>query len=46
MANKARTEGGAAAMRADGHTFRLSANGVWLVSSVPARYVRVHKQGD
>ena len=36
----------AAAMRADGHTFRLSANGVWLVGSVPAKYVRIHSQGD
>ena len=34
----------AAAMRADGHTFRLSANGVWLVGSVPVRYVRIHSQ--
>lgn len=30
----------AAAMVADGHTFRLSVNGVWLVSHVPPRYLR------
>lgn len=30
----------AAGMVADGHTFRLSANGVWLVSAVPPRYLR------
>jgi putative RNA 2'-phosphotransferase len=30
----------AAAMVADGHTFRLSANGVWLVSAVPPEYLR------
>ncbi|GAA3462004.1 RNA 2'-phosphotransferase [Saccharothrix longispora] len=29
----------AAAMRADGHEFRVSANGVWLTSAVPPRYV-------
>ncbi|NBE55918.1 RNA 2'-phosphotransferase [Streptomyces boluensis] len=28
-------------MHADGHTFRLSANGVWLTRSVPVRYVRL-----
>ena len=31
----------AAAMHADGHVFSLSANGVWLVESVPARYLTV-----
>ena len=30
----------AARMRADGHTFYRSANGVWLVDEVPARYIR------
>lgn len=30
----------AAAMAADGHVFRVSANGVWLVRSVPPRYIR------
>ncbi|GAA3644192.1 RNA 2'-phosphotransferase [Nonomuraea antimicrobica] len=30
----------AGAMRADGHTFRLSANGVWLVDHVPPAYLR------
>ena len=30
----------AAAMAADGHVFLRSANGVWLVDSVPARYLR------
>jgi putative RNA 2'-phosphotransferase len=29
----------AAAMHADGHEFRLSANGVWLAQHVPARYL-------
>ncbi|PRY42429.1 RNA 2'-phosphotransferase [Umezawaea tangerina] len=29
----------AAAMRADGHEFRVSANGVWLVPHVPPRYL-------
>lgn len=29
----------AAAMHADGHEFRLSANGVWLVDRVPASYL-------
>ncbi|HEX6341700.1 RNA 2'-phosphotransferase [Umezawaea sp.] len=28
-----------AAMRADGHEFRVSANGVWLAASVPPRYL-------
>lgn len=32
----------AAAMRADGHMFYRSANGVWLVEHVPARYLRVN----
>ena len=27
-------------MAADGHTFRVSANGVWLTDHVPAKYVR------
>lgn len=30
----------AAAMVASGHTFRLSANGVWLVNAVPPEYLR------
>lgn len=29
----------AARMHADGHEFRVSANGVWLTSHVPARYI-------
>jgi putative RNA 2'-phosphotransferase len=29
----------AEAMHADGHSFTVSANGVWLVRAVPARYV-------
>lgn len=29
----------AATMRADGHEFRVSANGVWLASSVPPQYL-------
>ncbi|GAA1271190.1 RNA 2'-phosphotransferase [Saccharothrix xinjiangensis] len=32
----------AAAMRADGHEFRVSANGVWLASAVPPAYLREH----
>ncbi|TQM83620.1 putative RNA 2'-phosphotransferase [Saccharothrix saharensis] len=32
----------AAAMAADGHEFRVSANGVWLVPVVPANYLREH----
>ncbi|HUQ55493.1 RNA 2'-phosphotransferase [Lentzea sp.] len=31
----------AKAMHADGHEFRLSANGVWLARHVPARYLAV-----
>ena len=31
----------AAAMRAAGHAFFVSANGVWLVESVPPRYLRL-----
>jgi putative RNA 2'-phosphotransferase len=31
----------AAAMHADGHGFSVSDNGVWLVESVPARYLTV-----
>ncbi|MDI3402708.1 RNA 2'-phosphotransferase [Streptomyces cavernicola] len=31
----------APAMHADGHTFRLSANGVWLTQAVPPRYLRL-----
>ncbi|HVL13552.1 MAG TPA: RNA 2'-phosphotransferase [Gemmata sp.] len=31
----------AAKMRADGHTFFVSANGVWLVEHVPPQYLRV-----
>jgi putative RNA 2'-phosphotransferase len=30
----------AAAMAADGHLFRVSANGVWLTDAVPPRYLR------
>ncbi|MFC4587819.1 RNA 2'-phosphotransferase [Sphaerisporangium corydalis] len=30
----------AAAMRADGYEFRVSANGVWLVDHVPPSYIR------
>jgi putative RNA 2'-phosphotransferase len=30
----------AAAMAADGHTFWLTPNGVWLTDTVPARYLR------
>ncbi|QKW10957.1 RNA 2'-phosphotransferase [Streptomyces sp. NA04227] len=30
----------APAMHADGHTFRVTANGVWLTAEVPPRYVR------
>ncbi|NUT99826.1 MAG: RNA 2'-phosphotransferase [Saccharothrix sp.] len=30
----------AAGMHADGHEFRVSANGVWLATSVPPRYLR------
>ena len=32
----------AAKMRADGHVFYRSANGVWLVEHVPPQYLRVH----
>ncbi|MEU4446838.1 RNA 2'-phosphotransferase [Actinosynnema sp. NPDC050801] len=32
----------AAAMAADGHEFRVSANGVWLVAAVPPNYLREH----
>ncbi|WP_367136810.1 RNA 2'-phosphotransferase [Saccharothrix sp. HUAS TT1] len=32
----------AAAMVADGHEFRVSANGVWLVAAVPPSYLREH----
>ncbi|GAA1572036.1 RNA 2'-phosphotransferase [Streptomyces globosus] len=31
----------AAAMRAAGHVFRISANGVWLVDAVPPRFLRL-----
>jgi len=31
----------AASMHADGHEFTVSANGVWLVAAVPARYLRL-----
>src|SRR5690606_17137123 len=30
----------AGALHADGHVFRVSANGVWLTASVPSRYLR------
>ena len=30
-----------ARMAADGHKFRVSANGVWLTESVPPRYIRL-----
>ena len=29
----------AGALHADGHVFRVSANGVWLTASVPSRYL-------
>ncbi|MER5260830.1 RNA 2'-phosphotransferase [Actinosynnema sp. NPDC002837] len=32
----------AAAMAADGHEFRVSANGVWLAAAVPPNYLREH----
>lgn len=32
--------GDAAAMHRDGHSFRVSANGVWLTTAVPPRYLR------
>lgn len=32
----------AAGMSADGHEFRVSANGVWLAAAVPASYLREH----
>ncbi|MBB5805103.1 putative RNA 2'-phosphotransferase [Saccharothrix ecbatanensis] len=32
----------AAAMSADGHEFRVSANGVWLAAAVPPNYLREH----
>jgi putative RNA 2'-phosphotransferase len=32
----------AARMHADGHEFRVSTNGVWLVDAVPASYLSVH----
>jgi putative RNA 2'-phosphotransferase len=32
----------AARMHADGHVFRCSANGVWLVDAVPPQYLEVH----
>lgn len=35
----------AAGMHRDGHRFTLSANGVWLTESVPARYLRANR-GD
>jgi putative RNA 2'-phosphotransferase len=31
----------AAAMAADGHTFRVTGNGVWLTAAVPARYLQL-----
>ncbi|MFJ2824899.1 RNA 2'-phosphotransferase [Streptomyces toxytricini] len=31
----------AAAMRATGHVFRISANGVWLVDAVPPQFLRL-----
>ncbi|RSS81887.1 RNA 2'-phosphotransferase [Streptomyces sp. WAC06614] len=31
----------AGAMHADGHVFRVSGNGVWLVDAVPPRYLRL-----
>ena len=33
-------------MDKDGYTFFLSANGVWLVDHVPARYLRIHPPTD
>lgn len=35
----------AAAMHADGHLFYCSDNGVWLVESVPPRYLRLLDEG-
>lgn len=32
----------AVAMAGDGHEFRVSANGVWLVAAVPPNYLREH----
>lgn len=32
-------------MHADGHEFRVSTNGVWLVDAVPARYLRAGVSG-
>jgi putative RNA 2'-phosphotransferase len=36
----------AARMAADGSTFYVSENGVWLTDAVAARYLTVHKDGD
>jgi putative RNA 2'-phosphotransferase len=36
----------AAAMRADGHEFRVSANGVWLTAAVPPNYLRATSPGS
>lgn len=33
----------ASAMQSSGHTFYLSANGVWLCEAVPPEFLRVHK---
>ncbi|MFJ5996828.1 RNA 2'-phosphotransferase [Streptomyces sp. NPDC092370] len=35
----------AGAMHRDGHVFQVSANGVWLTQSVPARYLRFPGSG-
>jgi putative RNA 2'-phosphotransferase len=36
----------AAAMHRDGHVFRVSANGVWLTETVPAKYLRFPDRTD
>lgn len=33
----------AAAMAADGHTFRVTGNGVWLTAAVPAQYLHLRE---
>ena len=35
-----------AAIARDGHAFRLSPNGVWLVDRVPPRYLRVLDEAE
>ncbi|MFC4949595.1 RNA 2'-phosphotransferase [Pseudonocardia sp. GCM10023141] len=36
----------AAAMQADGHAFRVSANGVWLTAAVPPGYLREQRPSE